>query len=54
MNTTILLPAEEQFAARQDATRKFYHAALEARKTGVDLNSQIRAGIEAVIDACTQ
>jgi hypothetical protein len=50
---TIHQPAEEQFGARQHATERFYLAALDARKTGVDLRAQIRAGIEAVVDACT-
>jgi len=36
---TIHPAAEEQFGERQDAAEQFYRAALDARKTGVDLPS---------------
>ena len=45
--------AEVKFAARQDASERFYMAALDARKTGADLRAQVRCGIEAVVDLCT-
>lgn len=42
--------AEQQFIERQIAVETLYRAALDARQSGSNLSTQVRAGIEAVID----